>query len=261
VFSPSANPGIHRPPQPPQLSFWDPATWSYSAISRIYSRGPQYSQEDIVWSAWQAICLLYFHIAAPATNPNLGVRWAVEREAYRGRGNKPSHIRPDILTVKVIPRQTPVSVPVIQERDYLWIECKASSRNTPGEWMLALTEAVDRISITHAGREIFFAIAIGVRVVFFMWTPNEPVVPPIRVQLTDGTLQDVDNHVRVIPVGQELNPNTSVLRFQEAAQLDCLTPSPIDPASPRHLATLQRIEMILTGIRDAPLQGLNPPQF
>ncbi|KAK3937052.1 hypothetical protein QBC46DRAFT_268412, partial [Diplogelasinospora grovesii] len=59
-----------------------------------------------------------------------------------------------------------------EERDVLWIECKAPTRDRPGAWKDAIDEVVGRLAAAHPDRMVFLIIAVGLKWMPFVWNPE-----------------------------------------------------------------------------------------
>ncbi|KAF2464177.1 uncharacterized protein BDR25DRAFT_203231, partial [Lindgomyces ingoldianus] len=102
--------------------FWETSTSAYRCIGKIYKKGAYYTQEDVVWHAWQAILNIYFPQVVATPN---GISWSVEREACRGLppGQTPSGTKPDVIEVRLNPIVVLPGRPSrTQGRDFLWVE-------------------------------------------------------------------------------------------------------------------------------------------
>jgi hypothetical protein len=249
----------------PRVHFWDHRTSAFSKIAIIYSRGVNYKQEDIVCHAWGEICDLYFpKVAATDTAP----RWAVDREAYRGLPPfEPSHAKPDLIVVKlmpVIPNEPNLFLPYIESRDFLWIECKAATEDTPSGWKNALAEAATRLNIANSTRIVYLMIAVGGKCAFFLWDPINVLprphifISPVSDQqlwLVDRRIKAFINSTWVDPLSGEFNPT-------RALKLECFWQTlENDQTVLANHRTLAMIEQFLVYIQNSALQGLNPTIF
>ncbi|KAK3934459.1 hypothetical protein QBC46DRAFT_413892 [Diplogelasinospora grovesii] len=139
----------------------------------IECRGTKYPYEDVVCYAWTDIPAVYFPQWTP---PNSTIHYAIQREAYRALPPAVSlhHKRPDIIVIRLqnLPPPQPGQGQRAEERDVLWIECKAPNHDTPGEWKDAINEAVGRLAYAHPDRMVFLIIAIGLKWMPFVWNPE-----------------------------------------------------------------------------------------
>lgn len=141
------------------MHYWDDNVVSNPVIGLI----SPVSEEDRVQNAWSEICRVYFPNIANAA----GERYQIAIQPYRGIGI-PSLSRPDIIVVRFSPGPSLRSLN-FTERDLLEIECKRPSEDTPSGWRDAIQEETDRLAWYSTEKSVFFGIAIGKKVIFFMW--------------------------------------------------------------------------------------------
>lgn len=151
--------------------FWEPSTTACRNIGRIYTKGPAYTNEGVVWNAWNAILIIYFPQNATTAN---GISWSIEWEAYRGLPptQNSSQTKRNVIAVRLNPTQVPQGqVPQIEGRDFLWVECKAASHDKASGWKDVLNESVTQLAHAHSTRPLYLIIAVGWKCMFFLWDP------------------------------------------------------------------------------------------
>lgn len=230
----------------------------------IYTKGAQYSYEDVVWHAWSEICDLYFpKVAATPSDP----RWSVDREAYRGYPpNDPWQIKPDLIAIKLTPGQMqPSHVPSFSSRDYLWIECKAADEDKPSGWKNVLAELVTRLSIAHSDRFMFVIVAIGWKCMYFVWDPTGSIRGQQQLFIRSSTNVQpwpVDARIKAVHAAPWVNTITGEISYAHAMELDCWTTISVANQNVlRNENSLGMIERFLVGIQNTALQGQNPGMF
>ncbi|KAJ2898297.1 uncharacterized protein MKZ38_004022 [Zalerion maritima] len=107
-------------------------------------------------------------------------QYQILREAYRGLPPAaPYGVKPDVIVVRLQNiQQLPGQPPQSNERDILWIECKAPSLDVPHEWNRVLNEAVGRLDVAHPTRRVYLILAIGLKWMPFLWDPVAPTLNP-----------------------------------------------------------------------------------
>jgi hypothetical protein len=248
----------------PFVHFWDRNTSAFAKISILYSRGANYEQEDVVCHAWGEICALYFpKIAASATAP----RWSIEREAYRGNPPlNPSQVKPDPIVVRFLPTAVtnPNFLPFVESRDFLWIECKAATENTPSGWKNALGEAATRLNNAHPDRMIYLIIAIGWRCAFFVWDPTNTMRrPKIFIRPVSNQIPWlIDQRIKFIGPVSWIDPASGEFDHTKTIELECfwqMIENGLPVLANHH--NLEKIEQFLVHIQNSALQGRNPSNF
>jgi len=204
------------------------------------------------------------------TSTPTGPRWAIDREAYRGYPPLgPSNTKPDLVAVKIIqifPGQ-PDLLPRINSRDFLWIECKAATEDTPSGWKNALAEAATRLDTAHPTRAVFLIIAIGWKTVNLLWDPTNDLQPPQRPQIyirpvNYGQPWLIDQRIKGIAGFSSVNAISGEFNPDRVLKLDCFS-TIIENGRPilTNQNDLRTIEKFLVYIRDSALQGFNPAIF
>ncbi|KAI5925542.1 hypothetical protein F4810DRAFT_717882 [Camillea tinctor] len=241
--------------------FWDYRTSSYASIGRLRDRGPDYSQEDIVWHAWQSICRLYFPEISEVAN---GDRWETVREAYRGTARAPSDFRPDIITIKFVSTGVPGH---FRERDYLWIECKASSRDHPFEWKTSMREAIAKLNGAHPDRELLLLLAVGHKWMWFFWDPNHTLRSgqPLCMATANGASWRIDGRIKQ-PNNVPWVDSRGRINTPDAMSIDMWSTVTVGHGAnaEQRIANWRGLEMLeefLVAIRATPLLGFNPAHF
>ncbi|RMZ79185.1 hypothetical protein DV738_g3437, partial [Chaetothyriales sp. CBS 135597] len=149
---------------------------------RLGQKGQKYHLEDVVSHVWGEIPRTYFPNRATTKS---GIRYAVERESYRGSPPNRQGIRPDVVMIKlhttIRQGRHQQDVPKLAERDIAFIKCKAASEDVPNGWHSAIREAVKRLETAHPMRKIYLIIAIGLRWLPFLWDPTIPLDTPLKV--------------------------------------------------------------------------------
>lgn len=255
------------PSQPPATfgvpglrHFWDPLTSASANIKTIRDRGPGYSQEDVVWHAWHAICLLYF---PETTNDPTGPIWSTVREAYRGPSGAPSTYRPDILTIKMmLAGQTGA----LLKRDVLWIECKAPDKDAPFEWKDVIRETVERLESAHPNRELFVVLAIGLKWMYFAWDPQNAVgrTPQLFMRRHSGRGAPwiIDPRIKAFHDAPWVDTRTGEVRPSNAMSLDFWSTTRVGRESRvSNWQGLELLEQFLHVVRSSTLTGVNPAHF
>jgi hypothetical protein len=175
-------------------------------------------------------------------------------------------VKPDLIVIKLIPvfPIEPYLLPHITSRDFLWIECKAATEDTPSGWKNALAEAATRLGIAHSTRIVYLIIAVGWKCAFFIWDPinilphPQIFIRPISNQqpwLIDPRVKAFVNFTWIDNLSGEFNP-TRVL------ELECFwnTLENGIPVLANH-RRLAMIEQFLVYIRNSALQGTNLAEF
>jgi hypothetical protein len=162
--------------------WWDSRSAAYRRLLSIYSRGPDYTWEDVVWNAWAAILAGYF----PESERADGSYWLIAREAYRG--GQPVPKRPDFAVVKtrpqyaLAPKWSPLQALPSPQRgtDWLWVECKSASHDTEQKWHNTIFEIGRRLQLAHPVRPIPVIVAVGWKCLWLLWDPAGHIVraPP-----------------------------------------------------------------------------------
>jgi hypothetical protein len=159
------------PPRP----FYDPLTNAYRLICSVEIRDRPGVGEDVVWNAWCEI--LKCHFQTPIQSM-AHASLAIFREAYRERDTPRSQPRrPDVVVILLSPVIAPFTPGLPPQpsrfigRDYLWVECKASQDTAPSAWKTAINEATQRLAVSHPARAVGVLVALGIRVLFFVWDP------------------------------------------------------------------------------------------
>ena len=91
----------------------------------------------------------------------------VRREAYRGTEARVEDQRPDVIVIRVTVAQPGTEVGL----DVLWVGFKAPSHRKAHGWNEVMREAVDRLEVAHANRNVFLILAIGIEWMMFEWVP------------------------------------------------------------------------------------------
>jgi hypothetical protein len=240
------------------LHFWDPTTSSYAKISIIYNKGAQYTYEDVVWHAWGEICGLYFpKVAATPTGP----RWAIDREAYRGfPPSNPSQVKADLIAIKLTLGQTqPGQMPQFGSRDFLWIECKAASEDTPSGWKNVLAESVQRLSTAHPNRVVFLIIAVGWKCMYFVWDPTGAIQGQQQLFIRashNANTWSIDPRIKAIQAAPWMNTVSGEISPAHSMELECWTTASVaGQIILQNRNSLGMIEQFLVGIQNIALQG------
>ena len=152
-------------------------------------------------------------------------------------------------------------IPQIDTRDYLWIECKAASENTPIGWKNVMGEAAHRLSTAHPNRAISLIIATGWYCAYFEWNPfNQRVQQQLHIRHAKGNGRwAISPYIEAAGITPWINLTTNEFNPAYAAKLDCFNLNAqmvlVDQVN------LQLIEDFLIRVRNTPLPGLNPPEF
>ncbi len=258
----------------PVRRFWDPVETASTAIITVdeYSnpQSDQYTMEASVWHVWEHIPRPYFPDRAPAVGAD---HYAIEREAYRGPPAAASIHKPDVIVVRLRAPPAPVVPPVpgqrpqrAQERDILWIECKAPSEGAPNGWNSVMTEAVARLSSAHPTREVYLILAIGIKWMCFLWDPVNPLPMGSELHIISAgqTVWAVDARVKPIPnlAGQRHIGNSFLVDTTQAYSLDYWSVKLVQNVVVQaNLADLQLLENVFALIQAQNFNGWNPAHF
>jgi hypothetical protein len=217
-----------------------------------------------VWHAWKEICNLYFpNVAATPTDP----RWAIDQKAYRGfPPSNPSQIKPNLIAIKMTPGQTqPGQVPQFDSRDFLWIECKAASHDTPSGWKNVLAESVELLSIAHPNRGVFLIIAVGWKCMYFVWDPISFVQSQQQLFIRashNANIWFIDARIKAIQMAPWVNTVSGEISPARSMELECWTTAWVaGQITLQNWNSLAMIEQFLVGIQNVALQGRNPAVF
>ncbi|KAH7130721.1 hypothetical protein B0J11DRAFT_613296 [Dendryphion nanum] len=249
--------------------FWTPNTTSFMKIGDMVAAGPTYSQEAPYQNMIMEILKPYF--PTQATIPG-GDIWALDRESYRGPANAPSTIKPDGLVIRIRPLNATSSQNT--KRDFLWVEVKPASHNTPGGWKDLLGETATRLISAHPTRTVFVLLVVGVRYMVMIWdggnsmAPN-PVPTIIHPATAPFTPWPIDNRFKFPMVVAYYNQVSGIINTRAAASLDSETVYPAGQKPPgrgnldvlRYEADLATLEQFLITIQQMPLAGNNPGHF
>lgn len=235
-------------------------------IGKIALKGNDYSKEDVVWHAWPPILDLYFHENAVAPN---GDRYCVDRESYRGLPPvEPETKRPDIIAIKLSSIQhTPNMPPTSVDRDVLWIECKAPDMQPPNNWQKVMSEIIERLSIAHPDRKVYFILAVGLKWMPFVWDPPRvgqalvnPQGGPVRIRKANNSTWPPCHHVYAIPMpGQRHVDAQLCVDTSRAFTLDCWSRN--QDGTRKYDSELQFLESIFAHLQAVAFPGANPPEF
>ena len=255
-----------------QRHFWDQTEAVSSRIvlvDEFSADSQQKGREVAVWHAWEHIPRPYFPDHAPVGTDH----YAIEREAYRGPQTRtPKHI-PDVIVVRVR-HAPPVAQPAPgqrpqrpQERDVLWIDCKAPSDKAPHGWHAVLGEATERLDSAHGNREVFLILAIGMKWMCFLWNPAAPLPAnqQLRMRMANnaGFWDDIDNRIHPIPAGTLPGQRHIVNNVIETNSAYTLNYWDVNPTTnlPAHLADLTLLENLFAIIQNHQYIGWNPDHF
>lgn len=113
------------------------------------------------------------------------------------------------------------------KRDIIWVECKASSGNQPGDWSEVMSDAIAKLHSAHPTRSLYLILNVGTEWLIFYWDPTNPAPAGEQMRMTDAdgtTIWDVDPRARPPPginayhIGPDNVVNTTLAR-----SLDCFT--------------------------------------
>jgi hypothetical protein len=210
--------------------------------------------------------MLYFPtVASSITAP----RWAVDREAYEeGQPTiNPSHVKPDAIVVKLCHPVLPSvgTLPTLQFRDYLWVECKAAVKDNPSGWREIIHEATMRLQIAHPNRALFLIFAVGWKCIPLLWSPAISIPqPPLWIQSsTSHEIWPLDPRIKMGLVGDWVNATSGQIITENAMSLDCFTvvPNAEGFLQIHNFVALKAIETLLLSIQDSALDGFNPERL
>lgn len=223
----------------------------------------------MVWHAWDEICRVYF---PRQTLRPTDARWSIEREAYKGPTSALFGTKPDIIVVKLLqyilpPGQPPGQPPArFVSRDYLWIECKAASEDSPSGWKNALDEAAERLIEAHPSRTIFLIIAVGWKCITLIWDPTNQVTnqPQFFIRSANGSrIWTIHRSFKTALLYSWIDIVSGEISTFRAMTLDCWSIRH-DSQGQSFLTNsdnLSTIERFLIGIETTPLNGSNPDRF
>ncbi|EER39935.1 predicted protein [Histoplasma capsulatum H143] len=243
------NLGIIPTTQGVQIHFWNRNEEAHFLIRNLYHLPANHSQEDIVDHVWVAICRLYFPHTATGHN---GTRWTVLWEAYRGPPHHLSEHKPNVLVVRLQPQQV-VGGLRVYGRDYLWVECKPPSHDTPSGWKNLINEATERLNSAHPQRAVAVIVAIGCRMMAFWWDPTNTVVTPrmsIQAAHPQTVVWDLDPRLKSWFQGGWVDSATGRVDLSQALAVDCITEEIVNGQRMlRWRDELAEIEKLLVSIR------------
>ncbi|KAK4196672.1 hypothetical protein QBC40DRAFT_286884 [Triangularia verruculosa] len=256
-----------------QRHFWnltEAASSRILVVDEFANDQQQRTMEAAVWHAWEHIPRPYFPDHAPAGTDH----YAIEREAYRGPAANTSFHKPDVIVVRVrqpappvAPGQRPARA---QERDVLWIECKAPSEIAPNGWHTVLVEAQGRLSSAHANpqtgsRQVYLILAVGMKWMCFLWNPHAALAQPLVVRKDNGRdfWTDIDPRIHPIPAATLPGQRHIVNGVIETNQAYTLNYWDVTAAGQlAHLADLTLLENLFAVIQAHNYtDGWNPPHF
>ncbi|KAH7328096.1 hypothetical protein B0I35DRAFT_8404 [Stachybotrys elegans] len=247
--------------------FWDLEEASCITIGKIAEKWPSSQDEDVVWHAWGAIPRVYF----PSRSTG-GLKYAVNRQAHWGLLSESlSGREPDNIAVRLCHIEQPQQgmPPSSYQRDVLWIECRASSNDTPAGWHAILTEAVEQLDVVHSPRKVYLIVAVGLKWLPFLWDPVASILDPSPLVILGASLQDtweVDPRVHVIDPGAlpgqrhvEAQNGSLTVNTQSAYSLDYWT---LDQGgNPANLRDMLLLETFFALIRTTQFQSTNPDEL
>ncbi|KAK5994644.1 hypothetical protein PT974_05127 [Cladobotryum mycophilum] len=180
------------------LHFWQLNTAPGGAIWEAARRGPHYAYENVTVAIWEELPRFYF--------PNqflgpFGQYFRVAREAYRNvLPQGPHTCKPDVVLVKVQVTLFPYTA---NNRDVLWVECKAPNANAPHAWHDLVDEAVSRLHQAHPTRRVYLVLAFGINWIPLIWDPVPPLLNPVGsplfIRSNAGGSWPVDRRLHIIP--------------------------------------------------------------
>ncbi|KAK3936153.1 hypothetical protein QBC46DRAFT_322079 [Diplogelasinospora grovesii] len=248
------------------LHFWDIDGAAAPLIGNVYYRGEDYTRESDVWHAWEAIPRPYF----PDRPPPGGIaRYAIQREAYRGLPpSDPQAHKPDVIVVRMQNRQQQPGMPVrADERDVLWIECKAPCQDKPHGWNEVLNEAVGRLTSAHPQRKVFLILAVGMKWMPFLWDPQaQPsALNVVMANRTDSWPVDQRIHLidaATLPGGQRHAFQSGGNWFVDTRCAYTLNYWAMGQnGQPAFAADMTLLENLFAAIQAAVYNGWNPAEF
>ena len=175
-------------------------------------------------------------------------------------------MKPDLIVVKFMPEiiHNPNFLPLIDSRDFLWIECKAATENTPSGWKNALAEAATRLDKAHPDRIIHLIIAVGWKCAFFLWDPTNGLPrPAIFIRPVSNQFPWlIDQRIKSLTAVSWVDPVSGEFDYTKAIELECFWQMIENglPVLANH-RNLAKIEQYLVHIQNSALQGRNPPNF
>jgi hypothetical protein len=253
----SSSPSIGvTPAQGVTAHFWDRNEVANALIRRLYYLPANQADEDIVGHLWVAICRFYFpHTATGVNSP----RWTILQGPYRGPPNQTNGHKPNAVAVRLQIQQGPSGIEVAG-RDYLWLECKSSTHDTPSGWKDLINETTQRLVSAHPQRKVAVVVAIGLRMMSFLWDPTHTVMGPqlsIRAAHPDTTIWYLDGRLKSWAGSAWVTPS-GLIGLSQALNADCITQVIVNGHSlPSHWADLMTIEASLLSIRGMEFTGLN----
>lgn len=226
--------------------------------------GTDYADEDVTWTAWEAICQLYFPHAATTAG---GVKYLVRREAYRGMAPASTwQHKPDVVVVRLTaPTLGADGLSRSVRRDILWVECKAPKHDQPNRWDEVMKEATERLSVAHPNRNVWLILATGLKWMVFYWDPNSPPQnPPLQIISHNQQMRwAVDRRIHVAPIqGQRHILQNGIIRTDLANTLDFWTQTqvPGQPPQPANFQScMQFLENIILAVQTGNYNAANPP--
>ncbi|KAH8756336.1 hypothetical protein F5883DRAFT_468673, partial [Diaporthe sp. PMI_573] len=205
---------------------------AWGKLKVLYDRTPWYEKEDVNQHAWAAILRTYFLDYDPAqlqpgqVPPNQSTFYDVIVQPYRGIPLDDNwKTRPDVVTVRIHQAIQLQGGQVTEvNRDLIWVECKAPSKDQPSEWKKVMNEAVKRLDMAHPTRPLFLILNVGLKWLIFYWNPTNPAVAGqhLRIINAAGTeAWDVDPRIHAPPGinGGHIDQN-NVIHATRAKSLD-----------------------------------------
>ncbi|KAH7308991.1 hypothetical protein B0I35DRAFT_463864 [Stachybotrys elegans] len=246
---------------PGLVHYWDPTAEPYRRVVKVANVGPWHNQEDVVSHMWNAILSHYFPSTAA---PGLPFQWIVGREPSRGPAAPVSErIK---VTMSVLAPGPSGTLANDVERDYIWVECKAPSRDEPFEWKGAFDEAARRLDVAYRDREMFVIVAIGLKYIKLYWDgPRKLPLPGCKILGWRADRWALDDRFKA-PVGllrlsPYVNQATGDIDTSRALSLDFWTRGGPD-GRPLNHGACTNLELFFQDIRTMiKLPGVNPTQF
>lgn len=175
-------------------------------------------------------------------------------------------LKPDLIVVKFMSEiiHNPNFSTLVEPRDFLWIECKAATENTPFGWKNALAEAATRLGNTHPDRIIHLIIAVGWKCAFLVWDPSSGLSrPAISIRLGSNQFPVlIDQRIKSLTAVNWVDHTSGEFDHTKAIELECFWQMIENglPVLANH-RNLAKIEQFLVHIQNSALQGRNPPKF
>lgn len=219
--------------------------------------GVHQAEDNLGAHIWDAICGVYFPRFSATPDED---KWSVRRLAWRGPPDRLDEYRPTLVATK-LRTQPGVDRLMLYCRDYLWVECKPFTHDTPDGWKDLIDETVGELDSAHPNRDVAVVVAIGLRMMAFWWSPSRAAISPqmsIQAAQPRATVWHLDQRLKCWPSGGWVDQTTGRIDLSEALTIDCLSEPVVDGyGATTRRNDLRHVEQIIESVRQTSLPAWN----